>query len=357
MDEKSIIFILRKAIQLILKKKVFALNIVIIVLCGNYLTAISMNFLELFYQRKIAISEVWALMPEVSILSFAPAGALGVVLFAFLTEARILGWTKSSIKRSLEIKSESSKIDWLYTILFASNLVMLLGFFFTLGIGYYIGEQIRGLLGVDLLVNAPFLYCFIALLFTNSLIFYGYHRILHSGFLWELHKTHHSATELLIITNFRHHPLEYGIRTLVYTIPASLLGVSPEVLITYSIFSGFIVLMQHSDMDWNLPFVERYLIIGAQGHRVHHSTAELHQNKNLGYLVLWDWLFGTLYHVNENKIVAIEELKIGLHASDDKKNIYNIASFKAQFWEVYTESVRSFMAHCLGKFRSFVIYR
>ena len=48
-------------------------------------------------------------------------------------------------------------------------------------------------------------------------------------------------------------------------------------------------------MDWDLPFIEKYVFIGAAGHRLHHSPEMQDQKYNMGYLVLWDWLFGTRY--------------------------------------------------------------
>ena len=115
--------------------------------------------------------------------------------------------------------------------------------------------------------------------------------------------------------------------------------------------------MQHSDMDWDLPLIEKYLFIGARGHRIHHSTADTHQNKNLGYLVLWDWMFGTLYLADEKKRDSIEKIEIGLEVNDDLKKIYNTASIKAQFWEIYAESLRGFFAHFIEKFRYLTLYR
>jgi hypothetical protein len=60
-----------------------------------------------------------------------------------------------------------------------------------------------------------------------------------------------------------------------------------------------------------------------------------HQNKNMGYLVLWDWIFGTLYDTEDKIVVGIDE-------QDDLKKIHNPVNIGSNLWGVYLETIRAF---------------
>ena len=323
--------VITKTLHLFWHRRVAVIVIGLFIAAGNYIAAVFFNGLDAMYGSEAASVNVF----DVSILSFAPAGTLAVAGLAFLLEARKLGWEKSSIKRVLEAETVSCKTDLFYTVIYASNLVAVLGFIFTFGISYYLGVQIREQLGWGLLTGVNTLIVLVVLLFANSLVFYVFHRIAHTRFLWELHKTHHSATEMNIITNFRAHQLEKGLLGVCYALPPALFGVSPVVAILYAAFSGFIVLMQHADMDWNLPFIEKYIFIGAAEHRIHHSLDRKHQGKNLGYLVFWDWLFGTLHRQ--------EGARITIGIDDDLHHVQNSGNIKTELLGIYLQTLRSFV--------------
>jgi sterol desaturase/sphingolipid hydroxylase (fatty acid hydroxylase superfamily) len=90
--------------------------------------------------------------------------------------------------------------------------------------------------------------------------------------------------------------------------------------------------MQHTSADWNLPFVEKYLFIGAAGHRIHHSKDPQHYCKNLGHLVLWDWLFGTLHHEPNARV------NVGITC--DEALVHNSGKLKTELWDVYIQVFR-----------------
>ena len=157
----------------------------------------------------------------------------------------------------------------------------------------------------------------------------------------ELHKTYHAATEFVIITNFRNHPLNEALKMLFFVFPSAILGVSPAVIVIYSVCKGFLVLMQHSEMDWRMPFIEKYIFIGSKGHRIHHSTNPIHQNKNLGYLVLWDRLFGTFYYPEPQEATE-GTLTYGIRPEEDIKTIHNSPNLGSHFFGVYIETLIAF---------------
>ena len=326
------------------QRKLVTFCIILIVFAGNYIAAVFFNGVNAIYRNEGIWRENIYELFNLNFMAFAPAGAIAVIGIAFLIEAKALGWESCSIRRVFEDNSTSIRVDLFYTILFASNLAVILGYLFTLGVAYHISTQLRSIFDVSLLAGANPLWAFLILLTFNSFIFYWFHRFTHTGFLWELHKSHHSAEQLVIITNFRNHPLDIGLRSIFYTIPSALLGVSPTITIACTIFSGFLVLMQHSDMDWNMPIIEKYFFIGAKGHRIHHSRKLDHQNKNFGYIIFWDWIFGTLH-------VADDDVVLGIEAKDDLKQIHKTKFGIKLLWLTYSESIKAFCSHLLTSLR------
>lgn len=132
------------------------------------------------------------------------------------------------------------------------------------------------------------------------------HRI---PFLWEFHKTHHSAEVLTPLTIARMHPVDavvyQNIQGLVLGIAAGAvtwavgrppdpfeIGGSNLFIVSIGHLWGH---LQHSHI-W-LPFrgIAGRVLASPAHHQLHHSTNPAHFNKNMGnFLSLWDWLFGTL---------------------------------------------------------------
>ncbi len=269
----------------------FLLVLGALVLLGDWATAVVMNVLKVLFHAEGAAADPF----RVSLKDFAPLGAVAIVAASLLAEARILGWEGSSLRRLLERRTRSVKTDLYYLVVYCSNVVVPLQVLFTFGgvLCFQVHAQSR--FGWGVLSGAPWWLAFCAQWVVGSFLFYVQHWVQHTWAMWEFHKLHHAAEEMDMANNFRAHPLSYALRTFVETIPAVMLGVDPTVVLAYSAVTGVLVLWQHSDVDWDLPWVERYLFIGSRGHRIHHSVSERHYDKNLGFLVFWDWLFGTLY--------------------------------------------------------------
>jgi sterol desaturase/sphingolipid hydroxylase (fatty acid hydroxylase superfamily) len=175
-----------------------------------------------------------------------------------------------------------------------------------------------------------------ALLAINPLIFYWHHRMFHTKYLWKFHEIHHSAEQFNLITNFRNHPIDITIRTCFYTIPNAVLGIHPYFILSYSAIAGVITCFQHSDIHWSPPFIERWLIIGSEGHRVHHGKESRFSDKNFGILVLWDYLFRTLERPPDDNI------KLGVY---DKANLHNTGLPHIEFWKSTHAAARELAKH------------
>jgi sterol desaturase/sphingolipid hydroxylase (fatty acid hydroxylase superfamily) len=128
-------------------------------------------------------------------------------------------------------------------------------------------------------------------------------------FLWELHKTHHTAEALTPLSVFRMHPLDTlifadivaAVTGLVEGGAAYALGRAPSVYtldgtnVILLFFLYAYVHLQHTEF-W-IPITGRAgrVFMSPAHHQIHHSTDPAHYNTNLGScLSLFDWLFGTL---------------------------------------------------------------
>jgi sterol desaturase/sphingolipid hydroxylase (fatty acid hydroxylase superfamily) len=172
------------------------------------------------------------------------------------------------------------------------------------------------------------------------------HRVMHEvPLLWQFHKTHHAAEVLTPATAARAHPVEdllqtntvaaalgFGYGVLFYVFgekaqPLTLLQTN----VVFFVYFLTIFHLRHSHI-W-LPIRGRlaYIIQSPAHHQIHHSTAERHFGKNLGFcLSVWDWAFGTLYVPNER-----EKIEFGLGAESAE-----FASLKDLFFLPFVKAAR-----------------
>ena len=135
----------------------------------------------------------------------------------------------------------------------------------------------------------------IEVLFLADLIFYWAHRGFHATRLWPFHAVHHSPTEMDWLTSMRFHPVNDVISRTCQAVPLVLLGFAPAaVMCAIPVVVAFIVIT-HANLPWTWgPF--KYVFVSPVYHHWHHSTDAKAVDKNFaGALVVWDWLFGTMY--------------------------------------------------------------
>jgi sterol desaturase/sphingolipid hydroxylase (fatty acid hydroxylase superfamily) len=155
------------------------------------------------------------------------------------------------------------------------------------------------------------------------------HRI---PFLWELHKTHHSAEVLTPLTNFRVHPLDSLVLQnnlsifigLFAGVARYLIGKPVETFqfdatnILMVLYIYLTVQLQHSQI-W-IPFTGKLgcLFMSPAHHQMHHSSNPVHFNRNMGAsLAIWDWLFGTLAMPQREPL----KLKFGTSQTSDPHSV------------------------------------
>jgi sterol desaturase/sphingolipid hydroxylase (fatty acid hydroxylase superfamily) len=145
--------------------------------------------------------------------------------------------------------------------------------------------------------------------------------------LWEFHKVHHSAEVLTPLTAGRVHPLDDAFNILVSAIcggaalafcrflfgeHARIFGVM-QLNVVATVFFVFGFHLRHSHI-W-LPYrgIWGKLFVSPAHHQLHHSVAERHWDKNMGFVfAIWDWMFGTLYAVDKR-----EEVRVGMNGHEE----------------------------------------
>ncbi|MBB4808309.1 sterol desaturase/sphingolipid hydroxylase (fatty acid hydroxylase superfamily) [Chryseobacterium defluvii] len=277
-----------------------------------------------------------------SVFSLERAGIyLGVLFICLVLEIIFIGWENCSLKKIINLKSNTVKLDIFSYIFKVSNFIEILGFIFSFGLSYVIAD----ILGMP---KTNYLQEYIGNIFIQNIIFilildfslYWIHRFLHMfHFLWEIHKFHHSAEEMTIFTTARLHPLEIAINSIVFSIPIYLIGVPAESYIFFIIFTSWLGHIQHSNLSWNFGFIGKWLFISPNSHRIHHSTSKEHFNKNFGTVTpIWDRLFGTWYELEG------ESKKIEIGVSQDYHNLSSnifrsyFLSFKGLFLKILNKN-------------------
>ena len=229
--------------------------------------------------------------------AMTPAGLIAIMCAALLTEVAVLGYDRSALKRLLH-PNRSAKVDLFYLALRIGGGIQLLAFVFSLGTIYYVANTVHEHLAVGLLSPVNSLAAQFAVVYlVNTFVFYLAHRLMHTRWLWEIHKVHHAAADLNIVTPLRNHPVDFAIMTMLNAFPAALLGAHPLVTLIYYPVNGLYQSLVHSE----LPLTGRvldWIWITPPAHRVHHSNHPEHWNRNFGILTIWDKVFGT-YHPPE----------------------------------------------------------
>lgn len=231
---------------------------------------------------------------------------------AYLIELLLVGWAHSSL-RMLWKPRASVRLDMLCTavLMLPQRYLSYLGYLLSFGLLFagnvYLGRHVDlslnhwlPLLGLQLLAFTLF----------QSLLRYWLHRLEHAvPALWSLHKFHHSAEQMNILTTVRDTQLVKGVEQGLVLVPMGFL-VSPVMThpivlgspgfiaaAAYFIYHTVITMngfMGHSNLRTDYGWIGRWLIVSPRMHRLHHAVAPEYHDKNFGTdLVMWDRLFGT----------------------------------------------------------------
>lgn len=160
-------------------------------------------------------------------------------------------------------------------------------------------------LGPALAVPLATVLAFLAYEFAYWLDHFLMHRI---PALWMLHRVHHSADHLSLLTNFRVHPVESVLYyNLLALIVGTMQGLAPVLFgpaaapaqigglnVLVMLFAIGVTHLQHSHFwVWYGPKWGR-ILLGPAHHQLHHSSDPTHHDCNFGSsLAIFDHVFGT----------------------------------------------------------------
>jgi sterol desaturase/sphingolipid hydroxylase (fatty acid hydroxylase superfamily) len=178
----------------------------------------------------------------------------------------------------------------------ATDLAVMLFISFTLGpashqLSNRIGVGLPVPHGIDALPLGLRVVCY---LIVADFGHYWMHRLMHTKYLWRIHKWHHAPTHMSWTAGVRATFFDSGLVNLAYVFAWPLLGTTSDGL---EVLLAFFVLFKndwmHLNVRWQFPRLEALIVTPAY-HHIHHSVDPAHYQKNLGALLsVWDRLFGT----------------------------------------------------------------
>jgi sterol desaturase/sphingolipid hydroxylase (fatty acid hydroxylase superfamily) len=234
-------------------------------------------------------------------------GRTGLMVFGtallLAIEPFFLTWKSTTLFVVFVRRNFSAMIDLGATLFFFSTFKTVVQYFFTLGITFAVAKLVD--LGAAHLGSMRWelpsgsvpevIGSFIVFYILSSFIGYWGHRLMHWRWFWQLHRFHHAATDLNILTTFRVNPAE-ALTVLPAVLPFFFLKVPNAGLFTaFIVINQMLALLQHSALPWSLGWLGRWVITAPTNHQVHHSIDEEHRDKNFSSCPLWDHMFGTWY--------------------------------------------------------------
>lgn len=228
---------------------------------------------------------------------------------AYLAELILIGWPRSSL-RMLCRPSPSVRMDVVTVVMQLLLPQRYLGYILSFGLLYGIDLATRHLdpLSVTRLLPTWGLQI-VCVIGFQSLLRYWMHRLEHAiPALWALHKFHHSAESLSLLTSTRNTELTRGIESGLVFIPAALLtnATAPipsihdpafaiaTVYFVYHTFMAVNAYFVHSNLTTGYGWIGRWLLVSPRMHRLHHAKSPSLHDKNFTFdWVLWDRVFGT----------------------------------------------------------------
>jgi sterol desaturase/sphingolipid hydroxylase (fatty acid hydroxylase superfamily) len=242
-----------------------------------------------------------------SLLLAIPSSIVTLVA-ALLLERLLVGWPRSSLKALWEARA-SVRLD---ALSIAMNLLPIgrLGYVLSLGLLFAIDAHWVQPENIALTRFLPLWGIQVAcLLLFQSFISYWIHRLEHAiPALWALHKFHHSADRMSILTSERLTQLAKGVEEVLLFIPLALLSspTAPKpavgslsfvvvvIYVAFRTFRSINMYLCHSNLNTDYDWIGRWLLVSPRMHRLHHAASQRYYNSNFTFdLVIWDRLFGT----------------------------------------------------------------
>ena len=161
--------------------------------------------------------------------------------------------------------------------------------------------------------------------------------------LWHFHAVHHSQQVLNALSDNRTHVGEVIFAALLVFIPSQILGLNLDAATGLAFIGLYYSAMLHSNIRTDLGPL-RYIFMGPQQHRAHHSVLPQHFDTNFGTVFSWwDWMAGTMYRgFDEYPPTGITDKNFPLRERNDDANptVWVTVFFK-QLWYPFGNVLRS----------------
>lgn len=128
----------------------------------------------------------------------------------------------------------------------------------------------------------------VLVLLGNDLLYYGYHRLMHTDYFWyRVHRVHHESTSPGGLRDtFYEDPLDFFFGTLCGVLPLAIVPVHISAAVTCLFLQTFLAVAYHSGYEIRIP-----AIFTARRHDDHHRYFRGNYAQNFA---LVDMLFGTV---------------------------------------------------------------
>lgn len=156
------------------------------------------------------------------------------------------------------------------------------------------GHVVRG----AWLAELPLVPGVLVVVLLSDLLWYTLHRCSHEArgplgrWLWRVHCAHHLPGQVYVLMHAVAHPINTAMVRVLLTVPSFLLGLSPEVVFTAAVITGFQGLVSHWNFDSRAGGFN-HVLVGAELHRLHHSADPAEAGNYGATTALWDRCFGT----------------------------------------------------------------
>lgn len=288
-----------------------------------------------------------------ALLLTIPARIMALVA-AYLIELLLVGWSRSSLKM-LWAPEASVRLDILAIMVMLLLPHRRLGYLLSFGLLYAVDAIAARHIDISLTrFLSIWLLQIVCVTLFQSFVQYWMHRLEHAiPAFWALHKFHHSADRMTILTSARQTQLTQGVESGLLLLPMGLLTGptaptpsfdSPVFVVailifayqTFILMNGYLV---HSNLRTGYGWIGRWLLVSPRMHRLHHATTAAYHDKNFSFdLVIWDRLFGT--YTTYDASTDEGTLPIGLH--DNPFN--NLSSARGVLQEYFVTTYVVFWA-------------
>ena len=284
-------------------------------------------------------------------LLLAIPAKVALLTAGYLIELPLVGWSRSSLRLLLQPRA-SVRLDVLSIIVMIMLPQQRLGWLLTFGLLYLLDSYVAHQPNYSLThLMSTWVPQVVGFLLLQSFVRYWMHRAEHAiPAIWALHKFHHSAECMSLLTSMRQTQLTKAFEVALVIVPLGLLtnptAAMPALgsplyvaVVIYLAYQAFLQVNQylvHSNMTTDYGWIGRWLFVSPRMHRLHHAKAPEYHDKNFTFdLVIWDRLFGTYAHCE----TVAETLTLPLGLDENPFNRHNTVAgvLRDYFLTTYVE--------------------